>query len=96
MKLHISYGRGNIIHNTSTNTTTWPYEDLAEKTITFELNDYPLTNKFIIIWKKMWENAKLQEGGRYFSQEQSVQTDVSEESILESRRHHNSLIRELQ
>ena len=44
----------------------------------------------------MWENAKLQEGGRYFSQEQSVQTDVSEESILESRRHHNSLIRELQ
>ena len=96
MKLHISYGRGNIIHNTSTNTTLWPYEDPKEKTITFELNDYPLTKKFARVWKKMWDNAIQQEGGRYFSQEQSVQTDVSEESILESRRHHNSLIRELQ
>ena len=96
MELEVYYGSGDVVHNTCVNSSIWPLEQETEKVITFELNDYPLTKKFTTLWQKMWDNAITQDGGRYFSQEQSVCTGVSEESILESRRHHNNLIRQLQ
>jgi len=96
MKYHILYSSGDVVKNNSSNTTLWPYNEEAEKVITWELNDYTLTRKFIHLHQKMFDNATIQDGGRYLAQEQSICTSVSAESILESRRHHNSLIRTLQ
>ena len=99
MRYHVLYNDEKIIPNVSQNIRHWPMEynlDNVSIVMTWELNDYPLTKKFIELWHTTHANAKEQDGGRLFQSSQMVLTAATEESILESRVYHNKLLRDIQ
>ena len=98
MRYHVLYNDEKIIPNVSQNLGSWPIEydlDKASVVLTWQLNDYPLTKKFIDLYKKVYQNAKQQDGGRFFQTSQMVLTSATEESILSSRVQHNEFLRRL-